>query len=201
MWQKLGDLIYRLLLWSGVSFLIHFLAAYVEHQDAVVFSEALKTPPNARYGEILIGFALLMFVIAMMMFDAHRAVKRVGLLSMLARFLSHWLSRIASDLVLSAYGMASFILGWYLYELAYNIDADLRPTFARSILLGMDLPMFAVLLWALGILSLFVRYAPRTSWLLGWYDVRAWLRIVVYVLCLGALYSVFRNPEHLLNAM
>ncbi|MEK6748301.1 MAG: hypothetical protein AABY83_03735 [Pseudomonadota bacterium] len=91
MWKKLGDLIYRFLLWSSVSFLLHFLASYVEHQQGLLFNEALNTPPNARYGETLIGFALLMFVVAMMMFDAHRAVKRVGALSVLARFLSHWL--------------------------------------------------------------------------------------------------------------
>lgn len=195
MWQKLSDLIYRLLLWAGVSFVLRFMAAHSDH-EALQFSEALKTPPNAHYGEILIGFAMTMFVIAMMMFDIHRAVKRVGPLAAVARFGSHWMSRVASDLVLSAYGMASFVLGWYGYELIYDLDADGSPHYARSILLGMDLPMFLVLLWALGILSLFVRVAPRTSWLAGWYGVRTSLRIIAYLTALLAIASMVWNPAN-----
>ncbi|MEK6750573.1 MAG: hypothetical protein AABY83_15445 [Pseudomonadota bacterium] len=97
--------------------------------------------------------------------------------------------------------MASFVLGWYVYEINYDVDADWSPKFARSILLGMDLPMYMALLWALGILSLFVRIAPRALWLQGWYNVRISVRVVIYSMIIFAIYGLYRYPARVIDLL
>lgn len=176
--KKLGDLLYRFLLWFSVSVFLHYLLSFSDGKQGRLLAEALRSPPNVIYGEVLTGFAAVLFVLTLIMFDVHRVVKRVGFIGSAIRSASLWSSRIASDLLLSAYGMASFLLGWVSYEWFAGNNVYTENT--TRLLLGFGILDFSAMLIALGAMSMIVRIAPRARWLKSWYKVRAWLRGYAY---------------------
>ena len=196
--SRVLDLGYRFMLWSSLSFILHYLAATANDKGGQRLAAALRNPPNDDYAMVIFGMALFLFVVALLMKDLHHLIRGITLVGRFSAAVVALVGRISSDLLISLYGMGAFIIGWLAYEGYHHYRESTLPV-SHVQVLGLELYEFVGLVLTVGIVSLIVRVDEEHPVIKAWYEARFFLRLLAYLtFMLGLYFTFWANPANLL---
>jgi hypothetical protein len=193
--SRLVDLGYRFLLWSSLSFSLHYLATLADDNGGKRLAAALRNPPNDEYATVVFGFALLLFVVALLMKDLNHLISAITVLGRLGSITVALIARVSSDLLMSTFGMGAFIVGWMGFDGYYrHVGSVWTGNTVR--VLGFGLAEFLGLVVALGLMAVVVRIDQENRFARAWYQARFIWRLLAYLtFLLGLYYAFWINPD------
>ena len=195
--SRIYDLGYRFMLWSSLSFILHYLAATADNKGGQRLAAALRNPPNDDYAMVIFGLALFLFVIALFMKDLHHLIHGISMLGRVSATVVALVGRISSDLLISLYGMGAFIIGWMTYD-GYRHYRETMIPVSRVQVLGLGLYEFVGLVLTVGIASLIVRVDEEHPVVKAWYEAGFIWRLLAYLtFMLGLYFTFWANPADL----
>lgn len=188
--NRLLDLGYRFMLWSGLSFSLHLIASQSTTNGGQRLAAALSKPPNDDYALVIFGIALFLFVFALLMKDVHHMIKGITVLGRVSSMAVAFIARVSSDLLMSLYGMGAFVIGWMVFDGYRHYNDSLIPD-SRVQVLGFGLYEFFGLVIALGAATAVVRVDQDHPLVKSWYEARLIWRLLAYATFILALYYSF----------
>lgn len=188
--SRVADLVYRFLLWSSLSFGLHYLAAFSNDKGGQRLAAAMRKPPNDDYALVIFGFALLLFLVALLMKDIHHLIRGITLLGRISALAVSLIARVSADLLMSIYGMGAFVVGWMVYD-GYRHFGDSFIPDSRVQVLGLGLYEFTGMVLALGVVSIVVRVDEEHPVVKAWYRSRFIWRLLAYLTFALGLYHAF----------
>ena len=152
------DLTYRLLLWAGIAYLFYNLASHADANGGQYISDAVRGGNKAKYWNVLGSFGLIFWVIGCFAKSISLKIPENRYLSSAGFAITSVLTKLATDILLAAFGLGASFLGYlgYYVQFEHPASAPIRV----NLFLGFGFTAMLVLVALLGCCVLVLKAKP-----------------------------------------
>lgn len=177
--NSVADLVYRFLLWVLFSIFLHTLAIHADSTGGKYIAAAIAKPSNGIYWNVLLCIGLLLMILSVITKDILVNFSNKKQHGKYFEQLAFIIGKISSDLILSGYGAASFLIGWGIFSLNYNNKENQLTTLEHLTVLAFIVALTA----SIGLMSLLARTKPESKYMIFWLNkVPGKWRLLSYII-------------------
>lgn len=160
------DLVYRFLLWALFSIFLRAVALHTDSAGGVYIAAAIARSSNGVYWNVLLCIGLLLMILSVVAKDVLVSFSKGKWCNEFFEQLAFIVGKISSDLMLSGYGAASFLIGWGVFALVEGCGSHQSISFGGLAFFA----LFMTLTAAIGFMSLVARSKPDSKYISWWFN-------------------------------
>ncbi|MEQ6342907.1 MAG: hypothetical protein M3A44_15005 [Gammaproteobacteria bacterium] len=159
--HPVGDLLYRLVLWAGIAFLFYYLASLANENGGQYVSDAVRGGNKGEYWNVLGSFGLIFWIVGCFSKNISLKLPENRNLSSAGFAVTSVLTKLATDILLAAFGLGASFLGYLGYYIQFEHPAS--APIRINLFIGFGFTAMLVLIALLGFRVIVLKAKPDSA--------------------------------------